>query len=324
MRVIDGHNDALHRVWEAGGSLLDDDGAVNVAAAREGGLVAGLFAIWCPSDDFELDARPGGWSVAPFPELDRERAARDAREMAAKAFSDQVRLIRDAGELEQDGPLGIVLHLEGAEPIGEDLEELERWYELGLRSLGPVWSRPNRFGDGVQFRFPSSPDTGGGLTPAGERLIRRCEQLGIAVDLSHLTERGFWDAARVLDGPLIASHSSVHALSPNSRNLTDEQIRAVALVGINYEVSMLRADGDRNPDTPLDTLVEHVRYVAELAGVEHVALGSDFDGATMPRELQTARELPRLVERLKREFSDDEVAKICHGNWQRVLKDAWR
>jgi membrane dipeptidase len=191
-----------------------------------------------------------------------------------------------------------------------------------------VWSRPNRFGAGVRFKFPSSPDTGPGLTPAGRRLVRRCAELGIAVDLSHLTEGGFWDAAHELDGPLIASHSSAHALVPNSRNLTDAQLRAIAasggLAGINYEITMLRPDGRRVPGTPLSRIAEHVRHVADVAGVDHVALGSDWDGATMPEEIATARGLPALLDLLRQDFSEDELTRIAHANWRRVLAAAWR
>jgi membrane dipeptidase len=191
-----------------------------------------------------------------------------------------------------------------------------------------VWSRPNRFGAGVRFKFPSSPDTGPGLTQAGRRLVRRCAELGIAVDLSHLTEGGFWDVAHELDAPLIASHSCAHALVPASRNVTDSQIRAIAstggLVGINFEVSMIRPDSRRDSDTPLSRIAEHVRHVADLVGVEHVALGSDFDGATMPDGVRTARELPALIEVLRGDgYTEAELARIAHGNWRRVLAAAW-
>ena len=123
-----------------------------------------------------------------------------------------------------------VLHFEGAEAIDPDLESLEHWYAAGLRSLGPVWSRPTAFGNGVPFIFPSSPDTGPGLTPAGHELIRRCAELGILVDLSHLNEAGFWDVARAQLGPLVASHSGAHALCQASRNLTDAQLDAIGAV----------------------------------------------------------------------------------------------
>jgi membrane dipeptidase len=339
VRVIDGHNDALLRAWEGGGvdDLLDGDGAVTVASAREGGLAAGLFAVFAPSaGGLDLGNADGAWEVAPISELPWAQAAPAAAAIAAMAFglvrAGGARIVRNAADLDAclDGDaLGLILHIEGAEAIGKDLEELELWYAAGLRSLGPRWSRPNRFGSGVQFKFPSSPDTGPGLTHAGRRLVRRCAELGIAVDLSHLTEGGFWDAAHELEGPLIASHSSAHALVPASRNLTDAQIRAIAqtggLVGINYEVSMIRPDARRDADTPLSRIAEHVRYIADLVGVEHVALGSDWDGATMPEAIATARGLPALIETLGQDgFSNDELAQIAHGNWRRVLSAAWQ
>jgi membrane dipeptidase len=339
VRVIDGHNDALLRAWEGGGvdALLDGDGAVTVASAREGGLAAGLFAVFAPSPGgFKVGGNGGDWQVEPIPELPWAKAAPAAAGIAAMAFglvrAGGARLVRDLNDLDaclEGDELGLILHIEGAEAIGEDLEQLELWYAAGLRSLGPVWSRPNRFGHGVQFKFPASPDTGPGLTPAGRGLVKRCAELGIAVDLSHLTEGGFWDVAHELEAPLIASHSCAHALVPASRNLTDAQIRAIAasggLIGINFEVSMIRPDSLREADTPLSRIAEHVRYVAELVGVEHVALGSDWDGATMPAAVETARGLPDLLETLRADgFSEDELAKIAHLNWRRVLSAAWQ
>jgi membrane dipeptidase len=339
VRVIDGHNDALLRAWQAGGvdALLDGEGAVTVAAARAGGLAAGLFAVFSPSpEEWELGRRAGGWEAPAIAELAWAKAAPAAAGVAALAFAlvraGTAQLVLDAADLDRsladDGPLGVVLHLEGAEAIGEDLAALELWYAAGLRSLGPVWSRPNRFGTGVRFKFPSSPDTGPGLTSAGRALVRRCAQLGVAVDVSHLTEAGFWDVAHELDRPLIASHSNAHALVPSSRNLTDAQLRAIAasggLVGINFEVSMLRPDGTRAGGTPLARIAEHVRYVAELVGVEHVALGSDFDGAQMPEAVRTAAQLPALIETLRGDgCSEAELAAIAHGNWRRVLTGCW-
>src|SRR5204862_5975253 len=111
------------------------------------------------------------------------------------------------------GTIAAILHFEGAEPIDSQLNALEVFYRAGLRSLGLVWSRPNAFGEGVPFRFPSSPDTGPGLTAAGRELVRECNRLGILVDLSHLNERGFWDVADVTTAPLVATHSNAHALS---------------------------------------------------------------------------------------------------------------
>jgi membrane dipeptidase len=221
-----------------------------------------------------------------------------------------------------------ILHFEGAEAIDTDLDDLEEYYAAGLRSLGIVWSRPNLFGHGVQFRYPSTPDTGPGLTGAGEELVRACNSLGIIVDVSHLTEKGFWDVARVSRHPLVATHSNAHALCPSSRNLTDDQLRAIAdsggLVGINFCVSDLRPDGQDDEDTPLECIYEQIDYIANLIGLDHVALGSDFEGAPMPRELSDVGQLADLLEGLsERGFDEDELTQIAHGNWLRIIGDTW-
>ena len=202
------------------------------------------------------------------------------------------------------------------------------WYAAGLRSLGPVWSRANDFGHGVPFVFPSSPDTGPGLTPAGHALVRRCAELGVLVDLSHLNEAGFWDVARADVGPLVASHSGVHSLCAASRNLTDEQIDAIGssggLVGIVYACNFLRPDFADDADTPLELIARHAAYVAERIGVEHVALGSDFDGATIPAALGDVAGVPRLLAALRDAgFSAAELEAIAWDNWRRVFASWW-
>ena len=238
------------------------------------------------------------------------------------------RRVADLDAARDEGPPVAVLHFEGAEAIDPGLESLERWYAAGLRSLGPVWSRPTAFGNGVPFIFPSSPDTGPGLTPAGQELIRRCAELGILVDLSHLNEAGFWDVARAQLGPLVASHSGAHALCQASRNLTDAQLDAIGasdgLVGIVYACPFLRADFADDPDTPLALIARHAAYVAERIGIEHVALGSDFDGATIPSELGDVAGVPKLLAALREAgFSESDVQAIAWDNWRRVLGVWW-
>jgi membrane dipeptidase len=341
-RVIDGHNDVLSRLHEEKADdtalLRDGSASITVPSAREGGLAAGLFAVLPPPGQFGTERTPHGYEVPPFPAVPWEESVGAVGALGARLFrllracDGLVRLVRDVADLDAclaGDALGVVLHMEGAEPIDVELEALEIWYAAGLRSLGPVWSRPNAFGHGVPFRFPALPDTGPGLTPAGVALVRRCAELGIAVDVSHINTAGFWDVARTLDGPLIASHSGVHALCAKTRNLIDDQLDAIAasggLVGISFDVSSLRADGADDPDTPVERLAEHARYVADRCGVDHVALGSDFDGAKMPAAVPDAAALPRVLAALAAEgFEDGELDRIAHGNWRRVLAAAWR
>ncbi|MBV9338801.1 MAG: dipeptidase [Solirubrobacterales bacterium] len=341
LAVFDGHNDALTRddhalmVSGRGGGHLD------LPRMRSGGVRGGIFAVFTPSpgrDDWELVPREDGVAeVAPARSVEHGVAAAYATTVAGRLLalerSGAVRVAREVGDLDRalmdGGPPVAVLHLEGAEAIDPELEALDLWHEAGLRSLGPVWSRPNAFGHGVPFVSPSTPDTGPGLTDAGRALVRRCTELGILVDLSHLNEAGFWDVARLDPGPLVASHSAVHAICPTSRNLTDAQIDAVGasggLVGIVFAVAFLRPDFADDPDTPLSLVAQHARYVADRVGVAHVALGSDYDGATIPAELGDVAGTPRLLEALRSVgFDDEELGRIAWGNWRRVLGAWWR
>src|SRR5205823_13647844 len=140
---------------------------------------------------------------------------------------------------------------------------------------------------------------GPGLTAAGRRLVRACNRMAILLDVSHLSEAGFWDVVRFSDAPLVATHSNAHALCPSSRNLTDEQLDAIGasggIVGVNFAVAFLRADGRPEPATPLTEIVRHVRYIAERIGIDHVAFGSDFEGAVVP----DGASFPAVVEALR-------------------------
>jgi membrane dipeptidase len=271
------------------------------------------------------------------PRVGHRKAAADASLVAGRLLSleraGHLRVARAIADIDAsrdyDEPAVAVLHLEGAEAIDPALEALDFWYAAGLRSLGPVWSRPNVFGHGVQFRSPSSPDLGPGLTDAGCALVRSCAELGILIDLSHLNEAGFWDVARLDVGPLVASHSAAHRLCEASRNLTDAQLDAIGasggLVGIVFACPFLRADCANDPDTPLELIATHVRYVAERIGVAHVALGSDFDGATIPSSLGDVSGIPKVLDALALAgFSAAEIDSIAWENWRRTLASWWR
>ena len=336
--VFDGHNDALTRRDHGGLASGRSGGHLDLPRMREGGLRGGIFAVFVPSARERMRPVPRDDGVVEFelaPAVAHAQAAASASAAAGRLFAleraGELRIARGVGDLdaarEDDGPPVAVLHLEGAEAIDPGLEALETWYQAGLRSLGPVWSRTNAFGHGVPFISPSSPDTGPGLTESGLALVRRCAELGVLVDLSHLNEAGFWDVAELDLGPLVASHAGAHRLCPASRNLTDRQLDAIGasggLVGIVFACPFLRPDFADDADTPLELIAAHARYVADRIGVQHVALGSDFDGATIPAALGDVAGIPRLLAELAGAgFSSEEIAAIAWGNWRRVL-DAW-
>ncbi|MEW6636085.1 MAG: dipeptidase [Actinomycetota bacterium] len=348
--VFDGHNDTLLKLRfpkeneERSFFERSEVGHVDLPRAREGGLGGGLFACYVPNpendgwtEESALTLTGDGYEVADAPPLDPTYAREIAGALATTLFEieasseGRLKVARTAGEIEgclRDGVLAAVLHFEGAENLGPDPSALEDFYERGLRSLGLVWSRPNAYGHGVPFRFPSSPDTGPGLTNAGREIVRECNRLGVLVDLSHLNERGFWDVAGITGAPLVVTHSNAHALCPASRNLTDRQLDAIrdsdGMAGVNFAVGFLREDGREDEDTPLEEIVRHVDYLVERLGIEHVGFGSDFDGAKVPRELRDASGLPRLLDALReRGYGEPELRKLAYENWLRVLRATW-
>jgi membrane dipeptidase len=336
--VFDGHNDTITREDAGDVATGRSGGHLDLPRMHTGGMRGGIFAVFTssPGEELKVPRDDGVLEFELAAPISHEHAAAHASAAAGRLLAlereGHVRLGRAIADLDAardgDGPPVAVLHLEGAEAIDPELQSLDFWYAAGLRSLGPVWSRSNAFGHGVPFVFPSPPDIGPGLTAAGTALVRRCAELGILVDLSHLNEAGFWDIARLEPGPLVASHAGAWELANASRNLTDAQLDAIAatdgLVGIVFATSFLRRDFLDSPDTPLELIAEHARYVADRIGVRHVALGSDFDGTTIPAPLGDASGLPKLFDALAAVgFGDDDLAAVGWENWRRVLSAWW-
>jgi membrane dipeptidase len=344
--IFDGHNDVLLRLHRrTGGDPVaaflegEDSGQLDLVKARKGGFAGGLFAIFVPPvRKKNADGTQTGLTASDAPAVDLAEAQRVTFAMAAlllrieRESHGSVRICRDVADIEHcfaNETLATVLHIEGAEAIDANFDVLNVLHAAGLRSLGPVWSRPNAFGYGVPFRCPSSPDTGPGLTDLGKALVAECNRLRIMIDLSHLNEKGFWDVAALSNAPLVATHSNAHAISPHSRNLTDKQLAAIkesaGMVGVNYAVAFLRPDGKQDKDTPANLIVDHVAYLLKHVGEDGVGLGSDFDGAMIPAELGNAAGLQILVEAMEqRQFGKALIEKVCFRNWLRVLGRTWQ
>lgn len=347
--IFDGHNDTILSIARTGRSFYNraDDGHIDLPRAREGGLAGGFFAVYIHDPvnvenvrtgaDLEATMKIyGDESTWPEP-MSLEYAQSAALDLLgrllliAQASKGEVKVIRTAVELQHcldNGIFAMLLHFEGAEPLDPQGYALETFYAAGVRSVGLTHSRRNRFGRGVPFKFPSLPDTGAGLTDSGKELVRQLNRRKVMIDLSHINEQGFWDVAKITDAPLTATHSNAHMLSQSPRNLTDKQLDAIretrGMVGLNFHVGFLREDGARNSNTPIARMVEHIDYLVERMGIDHVGLGSDFDGAQMPEELKDAAGLPKLVQALRDHgYMGEDLRSLLHGNWVRVLRDTW-
>src|SRR5690606_1122187 len=345
--VFDGHNDFLLRllrdptnretIWLTG----EDKGHLDLPRMRAGGFAGGFFAVYIPSPtahdapDYEaiMDAPPYD---LPLPDLIGAEAAQPVAAamighlmwmertgtLAICRTVDEIRAAMAAGKI------AAILHFEGAEAIGEDLDALRLWQAAGLRWLGPVWSRPTVFGHGVPFRFPGKPDTGPGLTEAGKRLVRECNALKVMIDLSHLNEAGFNDVAAISDAPLVATHSNAHAVTPSTRNLTDRQLAMIAeidgMAGLNFATGFLREVGRKSPFAGWEPVLRHMDRLIGGLGEDRVGLGSDFDGATLPADIGDVAGLPRLIDALRAHGYDEPLLqKLAHGNWLALLSRTW-
>lgn len=343
--ALDGHNDLLSRLYVDGGvsaaeSFINGRSThLDAEKCRVGGFAGGFFAIYVPS--------PGGRAERdllmqsehydlPLPApIDVQDALPVAlQQVAILARLEELGVLKictttaDIETCMQDGEIAAIMHIEGCEAIDPDFHSLEVLYRAGLRSLGPVWSRHTLFAEGVPFRFPSSPDTGRGLTQLGIELIKRCNKRGILVDLSHINEAGFWDVAKHSSKPLVATHSNVHVLCEHSRNLTDRQLAAIAesdgMVGVNFGACFLRADGRKLADVELSVVLRHFDHLLSILGEDRVGFGSDFDGTVVPELIGDVSGLVALRQAMKDHgYDNDLMQKLCHGNWLRVLEKTW-
>lgn len=347
--VFDGHNDILLRlqmapkrreqIWLTG----EGRGHLDLPRMRAGGFAGGMFAIYVPGP--AVPGAPDYLAMMDNPPYEVELPAMIPLELAQtvalsmaghmlwmeRASEGAFRICRSVAEIEAArvaGAIAGVMHMEGAEAIDPGLDALHGFHAMGLRSLGPVWSRPTIFGHGVPFRFPGSPDTGPGLTDAGRRLVRECNGLRILIDISHLNEAGFNDVAALSDAPLVATHSNAHAVTPSTRNLTDRQLAMIrdsgGMVGLNFATVFLRPDGRRATDMGWEPVLRHLDHLITHLGEDHVGFGSDFDGAEIPAGIGDVAGLPKLMAALAAHGYDDALlGKLAWGNWLSVLRRTW-
>jgi len=223
----------------------------------------------------------------------------------------------DIRHITGQGKIACIIAVEGGEAIQGDLGVLRMLHRLGVRSFGLTWNQRNLLADGV-----GETRTGGGLTRAGVEAVRELNRLGILVDVSHLSEPGFWDVLEVTGAPVIASHSNARAICDHPRNLSDRQIRALAenggVMGLNFCPAFVQAE-----DPSVEHLLHHVDHIVSLVGVDHVGLGSDFDGiSATPRGLEDVTCLPRFTQCLvDNGYSCEAVEKLLGGNFMRVMDE---
>ncbi|MEX0973782.1 MAG: dipeptidase [Bacillota bacterium] len=325
--VIDAHCDTLLAVTGRGLGFpgmpasqrnffeRNDGGHIDLPRLKEGGVTCQVMALYIE------------------PQYKPTRSARRTLEMMDAFYalideSEEFRLATTAADIEKvkrDKENCAVLSIEGGEAVEGSLGLLRDFHRLGVRAMGLTWNQRNDIADGQ-----GEKSAGSGLTDFGISVVKEMERLGMLVDVSHLSDTSFWAVDKVSDRPYIASHSNCRALASASRNLTDQQIEALAKKGGVIGAVFAGGFVDDDPaKVSLSRLCDHIDHIKKVAGIDHVGLGSDFDGFGIPKGsgvvMKDASEMPKLTEELvSRGYSEEEVRKVLGGNWLRLYTEAFR
>lgn len=362
--AIDMHADTVQFMLDEGADINQRLTTTHLDAVRmrEGGLDAQFFSIWVEPQYYGLKG-------------ERAVARADEQIKAVRALAEQhpetwtlATTAEDVRRAAREGKLAALLGLEGGYAIDERLESVERYYKMGVRYMSPAWTYSLSWAG-------SSGDAEGrtrGLDDFGRQVIREMNRLGIIVDVSHVSDKTFWDIVETSAKPVVATHSNCRALANVPRNLTDEQIRAIAKTGgvisvvfypafvepgwkerkdeLDTKIQALVDEASRNarggpsrrriardrvrereyaarlPPVPVARVVDHIDHIVKLVGVEHVGVGSDFDGIqATPAGLSSVADLPNLTaELLRRGYTEEDVTKILGGNILRVMEEVER
>ena len=283
-------------------------GHIDLPRMIEGGVTCQTFAMYTGRRAFVPEA----------PLVAMQMVDKFYSEIAENSEIVAVTKTKEIVNAKKEGKLCGLLSMEGAEPLMGDISVLRVYYRLGMRMLSFAWNYRTPFADGLGAKRSESK-----LPDLGVQALEEMNKLGIIFDVSHLADSVFWDAADVIKGPFIASHSNARALCGHARNCTDDMIKAIAdhggVLGMNYAPAFVKEGGQ---GATVEHLVDHIDHIVELVGPDHVGLGSDFDGIGPPPEgIETVDKTPNITRVLvQRGYSDEDILKILGGNHLRVFK----
>lgn len=365
--VIDTHADTTERFVDENFDMASDAGSghMDLAKARKGNLGAEFFSIWVDPEKYK-----GEYAHRALQEIDSvyEQVRKHPKDMVMAYSAEDIIRARS-------GPhkrLAALIGVEGGHAIENDIRILRDFYRLGARYMTLTWMNTNEWADASGDDTDPRIQHHGGLTPLGKDIVLEMNRLGMMVDVSHVSDKTFWDVINTTQAPVIASHSSARAVANHFRNMDDAMLRAVAKNGGVVQVNFasffddekymrdyqLQADARRTamkeldermkdappdqrakaheqaetqwagkiPRPPFKSLIDHFDHIAKVAGVDHVGIGSDFDGVTsMPEGMDSVADLPKITEALMaRGYTAQDMRKILGGNLLRVFKDVER
>jgi membrane dipeptidase len=313
--LVDTHNDFIWKVFDKGAVFGQRNSFTqsDLPRFKEGGLDVQVFAIWISMGRI---SKSYSFVKSQIERLRNIESENSSELEFANTYDDIIRIINEKNIC---GLIGI----EGGTVIEKNLDNINSLFGMGVRYIGLTWNNSNAISSSARDAVERGKQ--GGLTDFGIQVVKRMNEAGMLIDVSHLSEQGFWDVIENTDSPIIASHSNCYSINPHYRNLTDEQIKAIAknggYIGVNFYDKFLDKDGEKNGST-IEKVIEHIDYIKNLIGADYIGIGSDFDGGITPvRELYDASRYPELTRRLvERGYTEDEIKKILGGNFLRVFK----
>ena len=312
MRIIDMHCDTLIEGWrKPERSFYDGDTSINLKLLMENGSLLQFFAMYLSRNEMKtMDPYDILKGIYGYYQTQME----EYKEIIRPVYSAQ-----DVLENEKNGLLSSLLTVEDGVFIDGKIERVQEVYDMGVRLVTLMWNFENSVG------FPCSDEPEAhlkGLKPFGIEVVEKMNELGMIIDVSHMSEGGFYDVAKHSKKPFVASHSCARALCNHRRNLTDDQLKTIGnaggIAGVNFECSFLKEGSNR---ATYDQIIEHLLYMKDKAGIDSVGFGSDFDGIDDNGELVNYSGFTTLLERMEGKFTYDEIDKICRENALRVIKD---
>lgn len=309
MLIVDTHCDTSAQLIATNSNLYSNKLHVDLKRQLEAGRYVQFFAAFIDHGEFRGN------------EMRRAVQLIDKVYTEAEIYSEFVEICKCTNDINNTlgkGKVAAVLSIEGGEALEGELSALRTFYRLGVRCLGLTWNYRNELADGV-----GSAASGGGLTPFGREVIAEMNRLGMMIDVSHLSEKGYWDVIELSASPIIASHSNARAVCDHPRNLTNSQIEALknkgGAMGLNFCPAFLNSSGK----AAIEDIIRHIEHIAGISGEDHIGIGADFDGIdNTPEDLRGVQELNCLFDRLLAlNYSQSFVEKLAGANYMRVIKE---
>ena len=318
MKYADMHCDTITELYRSGSNLLNNNLHVDINKMKKGECLLQNFAIFT---DIKKDNSDFTYKAIEYyyKQLDLNK--------------DTIRPVYKYSDIEnnvKNNYINAMLTLEETSIIDNDINNLKKFYDLGVRMTTLTWNYPNGIGypnvdlsiehkDNPTYNFNIKD----GLTDFGKDVVRKCNDLGIIVDVSHLSDKGFYDVVEVSSYPIVASHSNARSVCRAGRNLTDDMIKTLAakggVMGLNYCSSFISEEDDNF--TSIENMVKHINHIVKVGGIDCIGLGSDFDGINNKLEIIDASGMNLLYKELKKYYSDDDIEKIFYKNVLRVYKE---